>query len=250
MNRPTRTSDLFERPPDDGLYGLAPLYDFVYRRAFDYDGQAERVRAAGARESVLELACGTGALAERLAGSVEYLGVDVSAAMLAVARRNVDAHFVQADARRASFDRPFDVVALLGRSTGHLGTGGLSEVTSIAREHLDGGALLLDAHDRAVLEDGYTSEDHYGDDRWSIVYRGESHTTGGGWCTHEYGFDVTDLHSGETRTFEGSYQMRFWGADELESLVGDAGFDAVDIEASEGILRATVSDGVDGSGSP
>lgn len=239
MQPATGISELFDRPIDGGFYELAPLYDLVYRRAFDYGAQAERVRDAAIDGRVLELACGTGALAERLVGAFEYLGVDASEAMLTVARLNVDATFLRADVRRTTFDRRFDAVALLGLSASHFGTDDLSDVATIARAHLDGGQFLLDAHDRAALEDGYTSEDRYETDRWSIVSRGESVTTGGGWCTHEYGFEVADRESGETRTFEGSYEMRFWGVDELRELLAGAGFDAVRIESSEGVLEAT-----------
>lgn len=56
---------------------------------------------------------------------------------------------------------------------------------------------------------------------------------------HEYGFDITDRETGETRTFEGSYEMRFWAADELRELLSGAGFAEVRVDASEGCLDAT-----------
>ena len=246
MSRATRVRDVFDLPAGVPFYDLAPLYDFVYRRGEDYDEQAALVRGAAAGEDVLELGCGTGALAERLAPDGAYVGVDRSAAMLAVARRNVDdadvdAAFVRGDARRIAFARPFDAVAMLGRTASHLDRTDLSAVAGVARSHLDGGAFVVDAHDRATLEDGYTSEDVYETDRWSVVYRGYSTRTGEARCEHEYAFEVTDRETGRTRTFEGRYGMRFWGVDELRELLEAVGFAAVDVEATGGVVRAVAS---------
>lgn len=175
-------ADVLESPADAGFYDLAPVYDFVYRRDIDYERQAERVREAATDRSVLELACGTGRLAERLVDDYEYVGVDASPSMLAVARRTVDdAALVRADARRVAFDRRFGAVAMLGRSTAHFGRDDLLSAAEVAHEHL-GGGVVLDAHDRTAFVDSYTNEDRYESDRWTVVYRGESTATGGGWC--------------------------------------------------------------------
>ena len=246
MRRATLMAAVLELPSDAAFYDLAPVYDFVYRRSEDYDAQAEIVRDAAAGEDVLELGCGTGALTERLAGTGAYVGVDASASMLAVARRNVDAAnvdaaFVRAAARRIAFDRRFDAVAMLGRTASHFDREGLSAVSATARSHLTEGAFVVDAHDRAKLEDGYASEDVYESDRWSVVYRGYSTVTGEARCDHEYGFEVTDRETGRTETFEGRYEMRFWGVAELRALLEDVGFDDVDVEATDGVVRAVAS---------
>lgn len=241
MHRATRMGDVLDLPSDAALYELAPVYDFVYRRSDDYDAQADVVRDAATGDDFLELACGTGALAERLADVGAYVGVDASGSMLAVARRNVDAAFVRADARRVAFDRRFDAVAMLGRTASHFDREDLSAVAAVARSHLAGGAFVVDAHDRAKLEDGHTTEDVYESSRWSVVYRGFSTVTGEGRCDHEYGYDVTDRETGRTRTFEGRYEMRFWGAGELRDLLEDVGFTDVDVDATDGVVRAVAS---------
>lgn len=241
MTHGLRMEAVFDQPSDAGFYELAPLYDFVYRRGFDYGRQAARVRDERAEESVLELACGTGLLADRLAEEGSYVGVDSAAPMLAVASGRVDAPFVRGDARRVAFDRTFGAVAMLGRSSAHFGADGLESVAAVARDHLREGAFVLDAHDRAKLEDGHTTEDRYESDRWAVVYRGHSTTTGGGWCTHEYGYEVTDSETGERRTFEGSYEMRFWGAEELRELLRGAGFGTVTVDVEDGLVRAAAS---------
>ena len=159
--------------------------------------------------------------------------------MLAVARRNVDAHLVRADVRRVVLDRPFGVVALLGRSSAHFGRDDLRSVAAVALEHLEAGGFVLDAHDRARLEDGHATDDRYDSDRWAVRYRGESTTTGGGWCTHEYRIDVQDRSREVSRTFEGEYRMRFWDVEELRELLEDVGFGTVRIDAADGRVDAT-----------
>lgn len=232
---------VFESSPDADFYELAPFYDFVYRRDFDYGSQATRVRSTQTGESVLELACGTGLLAERLVEGGTYVGVDASREMLEVARRRVDAPFVEADARRLCFDRTFGAVAMLGLSASHFGVDDLADVTAVALDQLEDGPFLLDAHDRARVEDGYTTEDRYESDRWTVVYRGTSSTTGGGWCRHSYEYEVTDRETGRCRTFDGTYEMRFWAADELRALLADSGFGAVSVEVEDGVVRAVAS---------
>lgn len=242
MGGPTRLSEVFALADDAGFYDLAPLYDFVYRHREDYERQATVVREAGRDGAVLEFACGTGALAQRLVDDRCYVGVDASPAMLEVARRSVDAPFVLGDVRRVAFGRRFEVVAMLGRAATHFDRGDLASAATVAREHLrDGGAFVLDAHDRAVLEDGHTSEDRFESDRWTVTYRGVSRTTGGGWCEHEYAYDVTDTETGESRTFSGRYDMRFWGRGELAELLRAAGFERVAVESAAVGVRAVAS---------
>jgi hypothetical protein len=178
MDGATVMEAVFDLPGDVPFYDLAPVYDFVYSRNFEYDRQATRVRNHARDDGVLELACGTGRLAARVAEDATYVGVDAAAPMLAVARRNVDAHLVRADVRRVALDRQFGVVALLGRSSAHFGQDDLRSVAAVALEHLEDGGFVLDAHDRATLEDGHATDDRYESDRWAVRYRGESTTTG------------------------------------------------------------------------
>lgn len=113
----TRTADV-ERPAEDARR----VYD---RRARSYDlleaPFERRARAAGLRllaamsgERILEIGCGTGhtvaALAPRIGPAGRLIGVDLSAAMLAVARTRVRRRgaervvFLQADARSIPLD--------------------------------------------------------------------------------------------------------------------------------------------------
>lgn len=74
--------------------------------------------AAGVR-SVLDLGCGTGQLAVRLAEGREVVGVDPAAAMLDIARRRTGGHrvtWVQSEAQSLELGRRFDLVVLTGHA--------------------------------------------------------------------------------------------------------------------------------------
>ena len=108
---------------------VAHFYDFGVRQLFKWVGgeimfRCGIVEAAEVQpgQAVLDVACGTGTLAELLAGAAgpegRVTGVDISGRMLAVARRKAEAHglrppqlqYVQANAEQlpfagAGFDR-------------------------------------------------------------------------------------------------------------------------------------------------
>lgn len=113
------------RPTSSPPYSiLAAGYDFVMSHV-DYDFWAEYIynllcRHQPDADTVLELGCGTGSLAIALQpmGGYRYLATDISAEMIAVARRkadeeNVDVRFARADFTDFQTDEPVDVVLLL-----------------------------------------------------------------------------------------------------------------------------------------
>ena len=70
---------------------------------------------------VLDVGCGSGRVGEELldAGASEYVGIDFSAPMLELARERLAhvgdrARLVEGDFLATDFDRPFDVVVMLG----------------------------------------------------------------------------------------------------------------------------------------
>lgn len=106
-------------PTPDPLYhdpDLARFYDLDNRWGADFDYCLQL--AADAR-SVLDLGCGTGQLAARLADRRTVVGVDPAAAMLDIARRRPGggrATWVEADAGSVRLGRRFDLVLLTGHA--------------------------------------------------------------------------------------------------------------------------------------
>ena len=112
-------------------YGrLADIYDFVMRHV-DYRAWADYVEAAFARHGVnpvrvLDMACGTGTMALELSRrGYDMSGVDASEAMLAVARRKVEAAdraipLHVADLRRVEGLPTFDAVICLYDSMNYM----------------------------------------------------------------------------------------------------------------------------------
>lgn len=94
---------------------IGPVYDLIYPQTVErVPFVRDRLKALGAR-SVLELGCGTGLYLEPLkAAGLDVTGIDVSTAMLDVARAKdpaLDLH--QQDATSFSLDKTFDAVLAL-----------------------------------------------------------------------------------------------------------------------------------------
>lgn len=144
--------------PEEDAYGdFAARYDHFFGEFGQYDpAEVEFFRQVFERhhiQSVLDCACGTGRhlpLFHSLCPDV--IGSDLSPAMLAQAKKNlasagVSVPLVQADYRElpAHFDRPFDAIACLTTSIGHMpnereALRALESMYSVLRE---GGALIL-----------------------------------------------------------------------------------------------------------
>lgn len=116
---PARNSMSHHEPTEDRLYRdpeLAQFYDLENRWAPDLD---YCLRLAGDARSILDLGCGTGRLAARLAEGRSVFGVDPAAAMLEIARDRPGGDgvtWVQADARSVRLERQFDLVVLTGHA--------------------------------------------------------------------------------------------------------------------------------------
>lgn len=108
-----------DEPTEDKLYrdpDLAQFYDLENRWGPDLDFC---LRFAKDARSVLDLGCGTGQLAARLAEGRHVVGVDPAAAMLEVARVRPGGEgvtWIQADARSVRLERQFDLVLLTGHA--------------------------------------------------------------------------------------------------------------------------------------
>ena len=105
--------------------------------------------------SLLELACGTGAVLKRLRRTYQIVGLDISEGMLEVARRNVPyATFYQGDMSTFSLPLSFDVILCVFDSINHLVS--FAQWQSLFRQvhhHLNAdGLFIFDINTLAKLE--------------------------------------------------------------------------------------------------
>ena len=129
------------------------------------------VRARPRGTWVLDLACGTGLLAERLGRArVPVIGVDSSREMLAIARRRCRALRDRVRFRRANLltfrvSEPCTVAAACGDVMNHMLTRAvLVRVLRQARANLQpGGVLVFEAHNRFAYEHYWNGHDYWMD---------------------------------------------------------------------------------------
>ncbi len=132
----------------------ADWYDAIYAaRGKDFAAEARRVlavatEARGGRvpDSVLDVACGTGAHLAAIAPRVtRVVGVDLHPGMLAAARRRLPVtRLEQCDMRRMALGERFDLVSCLFAATGYLpDEPALTEAIGAMAEHLAPGGVLV-----------------------------------------------------------------------------------------------------------
>lgn len=193
---------------EDRLYRDATLvqfYDAVNGWDLDLDFCLDFARGAG---SLLDLGCGTGMLAARLAGEgVESVfGADPAAAMLAVARQRPGGDkvtWVEADARRLRLDRRFERIVL----TGHAFQVFLSDadraalLATIAAHLAPNGRFVFDSRNplRAAWRDWSSDEPRE-------TFEHPEHGTVEAWS------DVSQDPETEVVTYETFYRVRSSGA--------------------------------------
>lgn len=127
---------------------FAEYYDKLHHFK-DYGAQATvfaglvRERHPAAR-SLLDVACGTGLFTEALGRHFSVDGMDISAPMLARARRRLpDVHFIKADMTGFDMQRRYDVVACLFSSIVYVRTiGRLNDAVAAMAAHLAPGGVL------------------------------------------------------------------------------------------------------------
>jgi SAM-dependent methyltransferase len=158
------------------LYGeLAPVYDFVYGEMYDYEAQAEKIRdnSLEKAESILELACGTGRLLEKLREDFETrVGVDTGSGCVEIAReRNPEAKIHQEDMAEFETEQRFDVVAVMGYSLGALAPGELEKLFSMVSKVLREGGVLVVEHEEEESTDGGFTEETFEGEKFEVTVR-------------------------------------------------------------------------------
>ena len=220
----------------------APLYNLMYGEK-GYGEETEFVLAQiGAYKApivdILDLGCGTGAHALRFARSGRnVLGVDLSADMLDLARRNAAAasnttgtvEFQQSDIRDLKVDKEFDaVVSLFHVMSYQTHDEDVTAAIASARRHVaPGSPFLFDFwHGPAVIKSGPLARRKEVEDETVRVVRVATPT----WHKAEnrvtvgYHFTVEDKATGERSEFDEMHHMRYFFPAELDDALRRGGF--------------------------
>jgi SAM-dependent methyltransferase len=160
----------------------AAIYDLLYTGTGIKDFAAEagalhaliQEASPGAR-SLLDVACGTGALLAEMRRWYSVEGVDLSADMLAVARRRLpDVSFTQADMRGLDLGRTFDALTCLFSSIGYITEPSELKpaIARLAAHVAPGGVLIVDGWLRPeAWDDGHRPRAEEASDSQTTVVR-------------------------------------------------------------------------------
>lgn len=130
----------------------ARLYDSIYMNmGKDYAAEARRIHELvqqhkkSSGRALLDVACGTGIHAGCLREFYQVQGVDISDAMIAIAREKYpDIAFHVGDMRDFELKGQFDVITCLFSSIGYLGTSNmLNEAVGTMGNHLKPGGVMF-----------------------------------------------------------------------------------------------------------
>ena len=193
------------------------------------------VRAHAKQGPVLDVACGTGVLAAKLAGrGVSVVGVDGSREMLRVARRRCrgrDVRLVRGDLLRFRLRRPCAVAVASAEVFNHfLARGALVRaLRNVRRNLLPGGVLLFDATNRFGFAHYWADQDYLlegpGGDlamccEWDAV-RERATARMVGYAR------IGGPRSRRHERFELTLVLRHYGNAELQSALSEAGFQRI-----------------------
>jgi len=216
---------------------IAPYYDELMHNV-PYDFWVRYVQELIDRyrlrvKSVLDLACGTGNVAMRLAQmGYDVWGVDISAPMIAEAKRKaqeagLDVYYEVQDAAQLQLPTQFDLVLSLFDSLNYiLSPENLQEAFWRVYAHLrSGGAFIFDVNTEYALREGLFDQDNLGSRRrllyrWKSRYDEETRI-----CTVEMEFCLRNEAGEVVQHFVEVHRQRAYGLDELHTMLRNAGFD-------------------------
>lgn len=222
---------------DDAFTNLAAIYDAVMR-GVPYGHWVATVRRL-ARERgcplrrVLDVGCGTGAAALRLACTgVEVVGVDASAAMITEARRKaggLPVRFEVARMEELDLGQSFDAAVSLFDSVNYvIDPGALQEAFRRIHAHLvPGGLWMFDMNTPYALEMELFTQDNLatGDEpkyEWRSRYDPKTRL-----ATVKMRFYVRE--HGAISTLRETHVQRAYTLEEVDAMLGEAGFAVLDV---------------------
>ena len=187
----------------------------------DTDHQVERIMAATGLEPgmrVLDVPCGTGRIAKRLAASgFDVIGVDITERFVEEARAaGLTVH--RGDMRELSFDREFDVALCMWGSFGYFDDdGNLAQARAASRSLRPGGRYLIDTLGTESLMANFRDRDWFTAGDIDVLER-RTYVVGTGRIETEWTF----VDAGERRVQTTS--IRVYTVPELTELLAEAGF--------------------------
>jgi SAM-dependent methyltransferase len=187
----------------------------------DTDHQVDQiVRATGLEPGmrVLDVPCGTGRIARRLAArGIDVVGADITKRFLEEARAT-GLEVYEADMRELPFDEGFDVVVCMWGSFGYFDdAGNLAQARAACRSLRPGGRYLIDVPAAESLLPNFRERDWFTAGDIDVLER-RSYVVGTGRIETEWTF----VRGGERRVQNTS--IRVYTVRELTDLLADAGF--------------------------
>ena len=233
-----------------GLYNsLAPLYDFIYSIHYNYNLQENLVQeyVSSDAQSIIEGACGTGRLTNRLDSSFEkVVGFDINKGVLEIAKdRNPSIDFRTADMTELEIEETFDVYCVLGNSAVHLVNGMfesfIAQSTTIVN---DNGYLIFDYMPKDSMVDGYSGTNTFETERYKV--KRDTVTTKKD-LNHYYmsfSFKVSKLETGNSFRCGDTIISRVFDKSEIGRLLRKYGFSTVQHLNYSDKDNAAIEDGV------
>lgn len=209
---------------------LAPLYDFIYSRHYNYDEQLQVIKeySPSPANSILEGACGTGRLLDLLETEEKYTtvaGFDLNEGMLSLARDRVNSISIeQAGFTHFSFDYSFDVIVVLGNSISHLlGDQDMIEFMKTAEAHLSPNGRLVFDYMEPPLLNGKTQTETFESDTYEVNRTSLSTLESPNKGRFNFAYEVLNKHTDEQFITGESVQVRSYTPDSLKSFAEKAG---------------------------
>lgn len=220
---------------------FAHFYDYLMKDA-PYDAWVTFVSRAFAQnnstgKSILDIGCGTGELAIRLAqDGYAVSGVDLSEEMLIVAtekmvKNQVDITFFQQDMRSLSGLGQYDMIILFCDSLNYLTTKDdvIHTFKNVSNHLADNGLFLFDVHSVFKMKQLFTNQSYCdNDDDVSYIWNAWEGPNPNS-VEHELTFFVYDEITKQYRRFDEDHIQQTFSVKEYEQLVTQAGFEVLDI---------------------
>lgn len=211
---------------------FSQLYDSVMDN-YDYDRVFHWVTSFlpdDKKSEILEMAMGTGRLAEKLADRGEITGFDHSADMLALADERLRGRGVslfQMDLRTFELHRAFDCIICLCDGMNYLADEDeLLACFQKVREHLkEGGLFLFDMNTHARFLDYGDFTEMREEDDFTLIWENHYEPPVNEYCITMF---IRD-HEGKFDRYQEIHEERAFSRETVERLLNEAGLKLIDI---------------------